>query len=73
MKPIWEAELDNQYACKVTRTDQSTGVLSVIDRETGNELLNESVILSYGAQFGADYADIMEWEERILGVIDGDK
>ena len=70
MKPIWEAELDNQYACKVTRTDQSTGVLSVIDNNTGNELLNESVILSYGAIFGADYADIMEWQDRIIAVID---
>ncbi len=66
MTNIWEAELDNRYACKVTRTDNSTGVLSVIDNNTGNELLNESVILSYDAIFGADYADIMEWENKIL-------
>lgn len=65
-KPIWEAELDNRYACKVTRTDNSTGVLSVIDNTNGNELLNESVILSYDAIFGADLVDIIEWENKIL-------
>ncbi len=73
MKPIWEAELDNQYACKVTRTDNSTGVLSVIDNNTGNELLNQTVILSYDAQFGPDYADIGYWEELIIGVVDSNK
>ena len=71
MKPIWEAELDNQYSCKVTRTDNSTGVLSVIDNNTGNELLNETVNLSYDALFGPDILDIMEWENRIIAVIDG--
>lgn len=72
-KPIWEAELDNQYACKVTRTDNSTGVLSVIDNNTGNELLNQTVILSYDAQFGPDYSDIGYWEELIIGVVDSNK
>lgn len=70
MTNIWEAELDNRYACKVTRTDNSTGVLSVIDNNTGNELLNETVTLSYDALFGPDILDIMEWENRIIAVID---
>lgn len=68
---IWEAELDNKYDCKVTRVDEYTGVLSVIDIETGNKLLEENVTLAYGAQFGADMVDIMEWEDRIIEIIDG--
>ncbi len=69
--PIWEADLDNRYDCKVTRVGDYTGILTVEDRTTGNTLLSEEVELSYGAQFGADMADIGYWEERIIGIIDG--
>jgi|694.fasta_scaffold16024_2 hypothetical protein len=66
MKPIWEAELDNRYACKVTRVHEYAGLLTVIDTTNGNKLLEEEVTLSFAAIFGADYADIMEWENKIL-------
>lgn len=70
MDNIWTAQLDNRYDCKVTRKDQSTGVLTVIDTNTGNELINEEVVLSYDALFGPDIMDINSWEGRILEVID---
>ena len=71
--PIWEAELDNRYSCKVTREGQYTGILTVLDTVTGNTLMSEEVELSYGAMFGADMADIGYWEEKIIGIIDGNK
>ena len=70
---IWEAKLDNQYDCKVTRAGEYTGILEVIDTNNGNKLLSKEVELSYGAQFGADYADIGYWEELAIGVVDSNK
>ncbi len=52
---IWEGTVDGgQFICKVLRTDERTGVLTVTEVSSNKELLHELVGLSYGAAFGPD-------------------
>lgn len=69
---IWESNLDNRYDCKVTRNLEYTGQLKVLDTETNQVLLDEEVRLSYGASFGPDVADVADWRDKIIAVVDGE-
>jgi hypothetical protein len=68
---IWESNLDNRYDCKVTRNLEYTGQLKVLDTETNQVLLDEEVFLSHGAFFGPDVADVADWRDKIVKVVDG--
>lgn len=69
---VWESNLDNRYDCKVTRNSEYSGQLKVLDTETNQDLLDEEVFLSHGAFFGVDVADIADWRDKIIAVVDGE-
>lgn len=65
---VWEAELDGKYQCRVERTKDYKGRLTVSCGEL--EILNEEVGLSYGAIFGPDVADVALWEDMCVAAVD---
>ena len=69
MTVIWEATLDQIYEVKVVRTGTSTGEFSV--SQGGKVIHSEPVDLAYGAQFGPDVADVADWQEKALSIVDG--
>lgn len=70
---IWEADLDNEYKCTVTRINKRGGNLRVVENTTGRELLNQDVGLLYGAQFGPDVEDVAKWQDICVAVVERDK
>ena len=67
---IWQSVLDNQYACCVTRIDEFSGQLSVIDKKTDICLYEDTVDLAYGAVFGPDIDDLANWQGKCIDVVD---
>lgn len=71
---VWRASVDNgAFLCRVTRSDDNpaySGVLTVQHVESDDVLLTEQVALSFQALFGPDVADVVEWQERSIEVID---
>lgn len=70
MTTVWESDLDNQYDCKVTRIDEYNGTLTVVNKAEGNVLLCEAVTLAFGAAFGPDVADVLDWQDRCIRAVD---
>lgn len=67
---IWVATLDKRFHCRVERTGNSSGTLIVNDEQNNQQvILTEAVGLSYGAAFGPDVDDVMNWQGRILAVL----
>lgn len=68
---VWENTLDNgAYQCKVVRAegDGYSGELVV---SQDDEVIHREVVgLSYAARFGPDVADVAEWSERVVEVVD---
>jgi len=69
---IWESVLDDRYDCKVTRNSDYSGQLKVLDTRTNQSLYDEEVFLSHGALFGPDVADVADWRDKIVKVVDGE-
>lgn len=69
---VWESILDDRYDCKVTRNSEYSGQLKVLDNQTKEYLYDEEVFLSYGAFFGPDSADVADWRDKIVKVVDGE-
>ena len=68
---VWENTIDQgTFAVRVDRKDRYTGQLKVAVAATGEVLLDEEVTLAYGAIFGPDVADLAEWKERGIEVVD---
>jgi len=67
---LWDAQLDGIYECKVTRTGERTGQITIRNIETGDFLLDKQVGLLYGAQFGPDIEDLAHWQEMCIGIVD---
>ncbi len=68
MDALWEADLDDIYHCEVTRKTASLGVLRITK---GSEtLLEKEVSLAYGAAFGPDIDDVMQWQNDCLDFVD---
>lgn len=72
MEVIWESTLDNKYTCKVTRINKRGGNLRVFETDTGRELLNQDIGLSYGAVAGPDIDDVAKWQDMCVAVVDRD-
>ena len=66
---VWEATLDDRYDCKVIRTGEYTGTLTVTDTADNTQLLSEDVGLSYQARFGPDISDVALWEDKCIAVV----
>lgn len=72
---VWGATLDDRYLVEVQRDPQydsgHRGILLVWDHDDNMiVLLEESVGLAYGAQFGPDRDDVASWQVRALEVVD---
>jgi hypothetical protein len=67
---VWEAELDNRYRCEVRRTDDYAGELKMVDGE--RVLICENVGLMYGALFGPDVSDVVDWQDKCTAAADAD-
>jgi len=70
-KPIWTATLDERYECNVTRNSHYSGQLKVFDNQEKKYLYDEEVRLSYGATFGPDAIDVVEWQDKVVEIVDG--
>ncbi len=68
---VWFTRLDGRYLIEVQRVMDYRGALCIFDHENGDNLIHqEEVVLSYGAIFGPDVADVATWQERCLAVVD---
>ena len=67
---VWESTLDKIFKCKVTRSGDYKGVLTVVNTENQFVLLEKEVTLSYRAMFGPDVDDIGYWEELCIQAVD---
>lgn len=69
---IWQSRLDKRFDVVVFAAVQPyRGVLVVRDGE--KELTRETVLVSYNARFGPDEADVDDWMERGISIIDDAK
>lgn len=72
-KLIWWSRLDDRFQVEVQGDPQDDyrGTLVIFDKNDEMKLLlKEPVSVAYGAPFGADVADVHEWQERALKFID---
>lgn len=68
---IWADAVDNgAWKAKVVRTSERAGELTVTESATGRVVHRENVGLSYGAVFGPDIADVTQWQDTVINVID---
>ncbi len=68
---VWTSTLDGKYEVTVTRTSDYHGELTI--SESNQVLHREDVGLSYGAIFGADVADVADWQRIAVEFVDGQK
>lgn len=66
---IWEAGLDGKYICQVSRVDNTTGNLFIIN-ENEKVIFKEEISLSFRTPFGPDINEIENWKEKCLNFID---
>ena len=68
---VWENTIDRgTWGCKVVRTGERQGRLTVWSTSTGVTILDEPVGLAYDAVFGPDVDDLAMWQGAVLGAID---
>jgi len=65
---IWTNVVDKKYQVQVTRTEDRKGVLKV--KLDGVVIGEEDVTISYGAQFGPDAADVNDWCDSAIKIVD---
>lgn len=66
---IWQNRLDNRFDIVVFAAVQPyRGVLVI--RDGAKELRREPVLVSYNAPFGPDAADVDDWMERGISIVD---
>ncbi len=70
MNRVWESKLDNKYDVFVENTEGNGYKGFLVIKEGEKELLREQTSISFGARFGADFADIQMWEERACQFVD---
>lgn len=70
-EPIWKSTVDKEtWSAEVNQTSDYAGVLTVTEVATGTVVHSSPVGISYGAIFGPDVADVYEWQETAINVID---
>ena len=65
---VWGATIDDIYHCEVNKTNDYDGVLTI--RKNNTRVFETGVKLTAGAIFGADVADVDEWEALCLEYVD---
>ena len=67
---VWQSTLDQIYDCRVTRTGDYRGTLTVTDTKASNCILEKEVGLSYGSMFGPDVSDVALWQDFCCEAVD---
>ena len=68
---VWRSQLNDRYIIEMQRTGGYSGKLFVFDHnQSDQEIFSVDVGLSYLAMFGPDMADVQEWQEKVLDLID---
>jgi hypothetical protein len=70
---VWHATIDgHMFAARVVRVpgNEDLGVLTAWVAATGAVLLTRRVPFAYGALFGPDVDDVVEWQSWVLEAID---
>jgi hypothetical protein len=65
---IWESGLDDKYHVKVIRT--APYIALAVITEGDKELARKETRLAFDASFGPDIADLQEWQEWAISVVD---
>ena len=67
---IWCARLDNRYQVEVQRSSPDKGLLCIFDyRDNMNSIIEQEVVLAYGAVMGPDSDDVLKWMDVTEKVI----
>jgi hypothetical protein len=72
---VWWSQLDGRYLVEVVRDDpeRPTATLRIFDHlEADLLVVDQPVLLTYGAAFGPDIADVADWQRRAIEIVDGD-
>jgi len=68
----WARVLDARYGMEVQRVEPYRGKYCIFDLDDNDRLIfSEDVNISHDAIFGPDIADVYEWSERGIEIIDG--
>lgn len=67
---VWKAMMDDRYRVTVTRVASHRGRLRIVDTTRDELVHEEEVRLRYGAIFGPDTADVVEWQKTAVRVVD---
>ena len=68
---VWRSKLDDKFLIEVHRTDNYSGTLYIFDHDKNDlGIASWDVMLSYGAMFGPDVADVEEWQKGVAVFID---
>lgn len=59
---VWTGTLDDDWLCEVRRKGGYLGQLTLTNN--GRAVLDEEVVLAYGAAFGPDVDDVRSWQEK---------
>ena len=71
---VWVGTVDDgAWSVEVRRTGDYTGELLIWDLRGRDPepVHSENVTLSYQALFGPDVADVAEWQDKAIAIIDG--
>jgi hypothetical protein len=68
---LWDQTLDEgTYRGRVERVSGYRGRLIVTRVADEEVLLDEEVGLAYGAKFGPDMDDVMDWQKKTIAAVD---
>jgi hypothetical protein len=68
---IWDVTVDDKsWLVRVLDDGHYRGKLQIIKMDTDELIYEESVGLSYGAEFGPDIDDVGQWMKKSLEIID---
>lgn len=68
---VWQTTVDEgRFEVRVLRTGDRTGSLVVTHVESEERVAVDGVTLMYGAIFGPDVADVVDWQARAIEAID---
>lgn len=68
---VWRSKMDKRYLIEAHRADGYHGKLYIFDHEKDDrEIACWEVILSYGAMFGPDVADVDVWLKKAEDFVD---
>ena len=67
---VWSCILDKRYKIEVVRNETGAELI-IYDSEIKDEVIyRQDVTLSYGALFGPDVSDVVDWQNIAMRMVD---